>query len=131
MFFWFDFHRLSNSLSKIGHHFRKQSVSKIEVKKNVLLKWYFLCKQIRMIFDVKKWLWKSDLGTFCQPMWESVKFESKINKKFYLFFSKNILPVKSRPKTPPLRSHYNLSFHKQDITIGGEITMLISLVPHT
>ena len=31
--FWFDFHRCSHGPSKIGHHFRKQSGSKIEVFK--------------------------------------------------------------------------------------------------
>ena len=31
--FWFDFHRCSHGQSKIGHHFRKQSGSKIEVFK--------------------------------------------------------------------------------------------------
>ena len=34
IFFWFDFYWLSNGSSKIGHHFRKQSVSKNEVIKN-------------------------------------------------------------------------------------------------
>ena len=33
IFFWFDFHRCSHGLSKIGHHFRKKSGSKIEVFK--------------------------------------------------------------------------------------------------
>ena len=32
-FFWFDFHRSSHGLSKILHHFRKQSGSKIGVFK--------------------------------------------------------------------------------------------------
>ena len=31
--FWFDFHRCSLGPSKIGHNFRKQSGSKIEVFK--------------------------------------------------------------------------------------------------
>ena len=34
IFFWFDFHRCLHGPSKIGHHFRKQSGSKIEVFKN-------------------------------------------------------------------------------------------------
>ena len=33
MIFLFDFHRCSHGPSKIGHHFRKQSGSKIEVFK--------------------------------------------------------------------------------------------------
>ena len=60
--FWFDFHRCSHGLSKIGHHFRKQSGSKIEVFKNdndkkPFSKLIFInekkIKKIRMIFDVE------------------------------------------------------------------------------
>ena len=35
MFLWFGFYWLSNALSKIGNHFRKQNVLKFKFKKNV------------------------------------------------------------------------------------------------
>ena len=49
--FWFDFQRCSHGPSKIGHHFRKQSGSKIEflkkmtITKNFLLNWYSSIKK--------------------------------------------------------------------------------------
>jgi hypothetical protein len=36
-----------------------------------------ISRKIQIIFDTEKWLWKSDLGTFWQPMWTSVKVKSK------------------------------------------------------
>ena len=59
-----------------------------------------------MIFDIEKWLWKSDLGTFWRPMWTSVKVKSKNYFYFTDFFAK-IKPLLTHVcKTPPLRSHY-------------------------
>ena len=63
-------------------------------------------RKIRMIFDIENWLWKSDLGTFWQPMWTSVKVKSKNCFSFTDLFAK-IKPLLTHVrKTQPLRSHY-------------------------
>ena len=65
-------------------------------------------REIRIIFDIENWLWMSDLGTFWQPMWTSVKVKSKNYFSFTDFFSK-IKPLLTEVcKTPPLRSYYPL-----------------------
>ena len=59
----------SGELSKIRHHF-SLILSKMSITKNVLLNWYLSMKKklekIRMIFDIKNWLWKSNFGSFWQ-----------------------------------------------------------------
>ena len=82
--YWFHFHRCSHGASKIGHHFRKQSGSKIEVfkrwqqQKNLFLNWYSSMKKkirkIRMIFDIENWLLKVRFRHFLTThvnIWES------------------------------------------------------------
>jgi hypothetical protein len=80
--FLFDFHKCSHGPLKFRRHFRKKScsilkLSKMYFTKNVVLNWYssmkFFFRKIRTFFDIEKWLWMSDLGTFLQPMWTSVK----------------------------------------------------------
>ena len=86
------------------------SYQKIYFTKNVALNWYssmnFFFRKIRTFFDIEKWLWKSDLGTFWRPVWTSVKVKSK--KYFYFtdFFTKMKPLLTHVNKTPPLRSHY-------------------------
>ena len=86
--FWFDFHRCSHGLSKIGHHFRKQSNSKIEVfKKWQLQKTFFSTdtlqwkKNKKDSKDVEKWLWKSDFLTTHVNI-----CESQIKKIFFFYW---------------------------------------------
>ena len=115
VFFWFDFHRCSHGPSKIRRHFRNKSRSILKLSKNVFYKKcgpkliFFNEKKIREIwtfFDIENWLWKSDLGTFWQPMWTSVKVKSKNYFSYTDFFAK-IKPLLTHVcKTPPLRSHY-------------------------
>ena len=59
-----------------------------------------------MIFDIKNWLWKSDFGTFWQPLWTSVKVKSKNYSYFTDFFAKVKRLLTHVRKTPPLRSPY-------------------------
>ena len=63
------------------------------ITKNLFLNWYSSMKKIfrkiRMIFDIENWLWKSDLGTFWQPMWTSVKVKSKIIFILLIFLLKS------------------------------------------
>ena len=112
--FWFDFHRCSHGPSKIRRHFRNKSRSILKLSKNifykdVVLNWYFSMKKkfrkIGMIFDIEKWLWKSDLGTFWRPVWTSVKVKSKK----YFYFTDCLTKMKPLlthvNKSPPLRSH--------------------------
>ena len=66
----------------------------------------FFFWKIRTFFDIEKWLWKSDLGTFWQPVWTSVKVESKKYFYFTVFFTKMKPLLAHVNKTPPLRSHY-------------------------
>ena len=82
MIFLFDFHRCSQGPPKIRRQFRNKSRSILKLSKNV---YYKKCgpkliffnekkiRKIRMFFDIEKWFWRSDLGTFWQPMWTSVK----------------------------------------------------------
>ena len=71
------------------------SYQKMYFTKNVVLDWYssmkFFFRKIQMLFEIEKWLWKSDLGTFWRPMWICVKVKSK--KYFYFtdFFSSSKL----------------------------------------
>ena len=82
MFFWFDFHWLSNGMSKIGHNLWKQSVSKIKIIKKCFPKLY-----IRDWDDF--WHWKlsymTDLGTFWQPVWKSVTYKYKSGIQYCRF----------------------------------------------
>ena len=68
-------------------------------------------RKIRTFFDIEKWLWKSDLGTFWQPVWTSVKVKSK--KYFYFtdFFTKMKPLLTHVNKTPPLRSHLTIPLY--------------------
>ena len=72
-FLWLDLRSLDHELTKIGPNFRKQttyfkkwSYQKIVFTKVGLLNWYSRMKiffrKIRIIFDIEKWLWKSE---FC------------------------------------------------------------------
>ena len=112
--FWFDFHRCSHGPSKIRRHFRNKSRSILKLSKNVFYKKcgprliFFneiFFRKIWPFFDIEKWLWKSDLGTFRRPVWTSVKVKSK--KYFYFtdFFTKTKPLLTHVRKTPPLRSH--------------------------
>ena len=114
IFFWFDFHRCSHGPSKIRRHFRNKSRSILKLSKNVFYKKcgprliFFnenFFRKIWPFFDIEKWLWKSDLGTFRRPVWTSVKVKSK--KYFYFtdFFTKTKPLLTHVRKTPPLRSH--------------------------
>ena len=112
--FRFDFHRCSHGLSKIRRHFRNKSCSILKLSKNVFYKKCghrliifneFFFRKIRMFFDIGKWLWKSDLGTFWRPVWTSVKVKSKKYFHFTDFFTKMKPLLTHVNKTPPLRSH--------------------------
>ena len=49
--------------------FKNWFYQKMPITKNVLLNWYSSMKKkrnIRMIFDIENWLWKSNFGTFWQ-----------------------------------------------------------------
>ena len=114
IFFWFDFHRCSHGPSKIRRHYRNKSRSILKLSKNVFYKKCgpkliffndFFFRKIRTFFDIGKWLWKSDLGTFWQPMWTSVKVKSKKYYYFTDFFTKMKPLLTHVRKTPPLRSH--------------------------
>ena len=62
----------SGELSKIGHHFRILSDSKLMSSKNVINKkrapklifFNKTMRKIRMILDIGKWHWKSNVGIF-------------------------------------------------------------------
>ena len=89
------------------------SYRKMYFTKNVVLNWYSSMKiffrKIWTFFDIKNWLWKSDLGTFWQSKGTSVKVKSKKYFSFTDFFAK-IKPLLTHVcKTPPLRSNYQTS----------------------
>ena len=103
----------------------------MSITKNLLLNWYSSMKKkirkIRTIFDCENWIWKSDLCTFCWPMWTSVKVKSK--KYFYFcdFFAK-IQPLLTHVlKNPPLRSRYPIGhciFSSLKVTMGFKSLLL-------
>ena len=58
-------------LTKLGNQLTKNWIfQKMSITKNVTLKWYSSMKKMfqksRIIFDVKNWLWKSEISTFGQ-----------------------------------------------------------------
>ena len=117
IFFWFDFHRCSHGPSKIRRHFRNKSCSILKLSKNVFYKKcgpkliFFFEKKIRkiwMIFDIEKWLWKSDLGTFWGPVWTTVNVKSKKINYFTDFFTKMKPLLTHFRKTPPLRRSHTI-----------------------
>ena len=82
---------------KIGYCFRKQSGSKNEViiemtlTKNILQSWYYSMRWKKNQKESNdfwhwNWLWKSDLGSFWQVIWTSVKVKSKNYFAFTDFF---------------------------------------------
>ena len=62
-----------------------------------------------MFFDIENWLWKSNLGTFCQPMWTSVKAKSKKYFSFTDFFAK------IKPLTSAKLHHWGHTNHLLDL----------------
>ena len=114
---WFDFHRCSNGPSKIEHHFRKQSCSKIEIFK----KWQY--QKTFFLTDILQWkknqkdsndFWHRKLTLkvrFRHSLTNHVNISWRSNQKnkiiLLIFFSK-IWPLLTHVlKTPPLRSRYS------------------------
>ena len=60
-----------------------------------------------MIFDIENWLWKSDLGTFWQLMWTSVKVKSKKYFSFTDCFAK-IKPLLTQNSTTEVTLYLTL-----------------------
>ena len=85
MIFLFDFHRCSHGLSKIGHHFRKQSGSKIEVF-NLFSKNDYKKTFSKLIFFNEK---KNQKDLYnCENWTFKVNFlYQKSSESFWFFFS--------------------------------------------
>ena len=91
--------RESKGPSKIGHHFWKQSASKLKFSKNnnnkkPFSKLIFLnnSERFKCFFDIENLLQKSDLGIFWRPMWTSVKVKSESYFSFTDFFWLKSIP---------------------------------------
>ena len=72
--------KLSTSKFWINDQLSKLILSKNGNNKNVLLSWYSSMKKMRkilIIFDIEKWLWKSNFGTFdTSPLTQFSKFDN-------------------------------------------------------
>ena len=84
--------------------------------------------RIRMIFDIEKWLWKLDLGTFWQPLGTSVKVNSKNYFSFTDFFAKMKSLLIHVRKTPPLRSRCTINRYRYSFRFFSDFFTTLLLI---